>query len=177
MKHHSKESAKKYKSLSLIHAAVTETIFTSIMACETGKETWDRLKDEFQGSEKTKHMQVLNLKREYELLKMKENESVKEYADRLMKTINQIRLLGEDLSEKRVIEKRKAYRLEDSSESALFASQKGKFQSSGRGKKPADDRKENEKGDYQSIEAKSRKWKNQSCSHCNKRDMLNITLV
>ncbi|KAF2318538.1 hypothetical protein GH714_008752 [Hevea brasiliensis] len=72
LKHYAEESAKKYKSLSIIHAAVTETIFTRIMACDTGKEAWDRLKEEFQGSEKTKQMQVLNLRREYELLKMKE---------------------------------------------------------------------------------------------------------
>ncbi|KAF2310787.1 hypothetical protein GH714_017216 [Hevea brasiliensis] len=91
LKHYAEESAKKYKSLSIIHAAVTETIFTRIMACDTGKEAWDRLKEEFQGSEKTKQMQVLNLRREYELLKMKESEPVKEYANRLMKIVNQIR--------------------------------------------------------------------------------------
>ncbi|XP_057994944.1 uncharacterized protein LOC131175255 [Hevea brasiliensis] len=105
LKHYAEESAKKYKSLSIIHAAVTETIFTRIMACDTGKEAWDRSKEEFQGSEKTKQMQVLNLRREYELLKMKESEPVKEYADRLMKIVNQIRLLGEDLPKKRVIKK------------------------------------------------------------------------
>ncbi|KAL4271407.1 hypothetical protein GQ457_13G027700 [Hibiscus cannabinus] len=37
MKHHAVECAKKFKALSIIHAAVTETIFTRIMACETGK--------------------------------------------------------------------------------------------------------------------------------------------
>ncbi|XP_021692370.2 uncharacterized protein LOC110673545 [Hevea brasiliensis] len=105
LKHYAEESAKKYKSLSIIHAAVIETIFTRIMACDTSKEAWDRLQEEFQGSEKTKQMQVLNLRREYELLKMKESEPVKEYTDRLMKIVNRIRLLGEDLLEKRVIEK------------------------------------------------------------------------
>jgi len=35
MKHHADECAKKFKFLSLIHTAVTETIFTRIMACET----------------------------------------------------------------------------------------------------------------------------------------------
>ncbi|KAL4272072.1 hypothetical protein GQ457_13G024560 [Hibiscus cannabinus] len=105
MKNHAEESAKKFKALSIIHAAGTETIFTHIMACETGKEAWDRLRDEFSGSEKIKQMHVLNLRREYEMLRMKESESVKEYADRLMMIVNQIRLLGEDLPEKRVVEK------------------------------------------------------------------------
>ena len=50
-------------------------------------------------------MQVLNLRREFELLRMKESKSVKDYSERLMKTVNQIRLLGEDLPERRVVEK------------------------------------------------------------------------
>ncbi|KAF2305582.1 hypothetical protein GH714_006889 [Hevea brasiliensis] len=51
LKHYAEESAKKFKALSYIHSAVSESIFTRIMACETGKEAWDRLREEFQGSE------------------------------------------------------------------------------------------------------------------------------
>ena len=36
---------------------------------------------------------------------MKETENVKEYIDRVIKVVNQVRLLGEDLPEKRVVEK------------------------------------------------------------------------
>jgi hypothetical protein len=36
---------------------------------------------------------------------MKESEAVKEFSDRLMKVVNQIRLLGDDLPDKRVVEK------------------------------------------------------------------------
>ncbi|KAK4433531.1 hypothetical protein Salat_1115400 [Sesamum alatum] len=35
---------------------------------------------------------------------MKEAESVKEYIDRVMKVVNRIRLMGEDLPEKRIVE-------------------------------------------------------------------------
>ncbi|KAL4354255.1 hypothetical protein GQ457_06G039790 [Hibiscus cannabinus] len=208
MKHHAEECAKKFKALSIIHAAVTETIFTRIMACETGKEAWDRLRDEFQGSEKTKQMQVLNIRREYEMLRMKESESVKEYADRLMKIVNQIRLFGEDLPEKRVVEKvlvslpekfeakissledskdisqlslaelvnslqaveqRKAYRLEEPSEVAFLAKQRGKAEAAFGGKKPTGERKDKvKKGDYENKN-KGRKGKFQTCSHCNKK--------
>ena len=41
-------------------------------------------------------MQVLNLKKEFEIHKMKESESVKEYDSKLMSIINEIKLLGED---------------------------------------------------------------------------------
>ena len=37
----------------------------------------DQLKEEFQGSERAKKMQGLNLRREFEAVKMKKNEFVK----------------------------------------------------------------------------------------------------
>jgi hypothetical protein len=75
------------------------------MTCETAKEAWDVLKEKYQGNEKTRQMQVLNLRREFETLKMKETEVVKDFSDRMMKIVNQIRLLGDDLPNKRVVEK------------------------------------------------------------------------
>lgn len=50
-------------------------------------------------------MQVLNLRREFENLKMKETEVVKDFADQLMKVVNQIRLLGDDFPNKKVVKK------------------------------------------------------------------------
>ena len=105
MKQHSEEVAKKYKALFAIHLSVSEVIFSRIMACTTAKEAWDKLKEEFQGSARTRQMQVLNLRREFETLRMKDTELVKEFTDRLLKVVNQIRVLGEDLPDKRVVEK------------------------------------------------------------------------
>ena len=50
-------------------------------------------------------MQLVNLRREFESLKMKDSETIKEFSDKLMKVVNQIRLLGEELNDKRVGEK------------------------------------------------------------------------
>ncbi|KAG8480143.1 hypothetical protein CXB51_024938 [Gossypium anomalum] len=65
----------------------------------------ERLKEEFIGSDKTRQQQVINLRRDFENLKMKESESIKQYSDRIMATVNSIRLLGEDFSESRIVEK------------------------------------------------------------------------
>lgn len=54
MKEHIEEVAKSYKAVSCIHSAVTDTIFTRIMACETAKGAWDKLKEEFQGLNRTR---------------------------------------------------------------------------------------------------------------------------
>ncbi|KAL6323788.1 hypothetical protein AAG906_002256 [Vitis piasezkii] len=102
---HEEEEAKAPRALSYIHAAVSEPIFTRIIARETPKEAWDKLKEMYLGSDRTRQMQILNLKRQFEVLRMKDNEFIKEYVDRLMEVVNKIRLLGEDLTDQRVVEK------------------------------------------------------------------------
>lgn len=63
MKHHSEEKAKKSKAKTLLLTSVADVIFPRLMTCKTPKEAWDKLKEEFQGSDKTKQMSVLNFKR------------------------------------------------------------------------------------------------------------------
>ncbi|XP_017976374.1 PREDICTED: uncharacterized protein LOC108661903 [Theobroma cacao] len=105
IKQHSEDVARRYKALSCIQSVVSDAIFTRIMTCDSLKEAWDRLKDEFHGSERTRQMQALNLHREFEILRMKDDETIKEYSDKIMKLVNQLRLLGEDLTERRIVNK------------------------------------------------------------------------
>ncbi|KAG8477197.1 hypothetical protein CXB51_029947 [Gossypium anomalum] len=105
MKQYSEEKSKKHKAMSCIQNCVSDVIFTRIMACETPKQAWDKLKEEFQGTERTRQQQLLNLRRDFENLKMKEEETVKKYSDRIMAVVNSIRLLGEQFDEARIVEK------------------------------------------------------------------------
>lgn len=126
LKQHSEEVAKNFKALSYIQSLISDAIFTKIITCETANEAWDRLLGEFRENVRTRQMQVLNLRREYETLKMKEAESVKDFLDGLMKVANKIRLLGDELPDKLVVEhvlislpkkfKAKISSLEDSSD-------------------------------------------------------------
>ena len=50
-------------------------------------------------------MQVLNLIREFELQRMNESQSIKEYSDRLLSIANKVRLLGYVLKDSRIVEK------------------------------------------------------------------------
>ncbi|RVW71157.1 hypothetical protein CK203_059823 [Vitis vinifera] len=80
---HEEEEAKAPRALSYIHVVVLEPIFTRIMACETPKEAWDKLKEMYLGSDRI----------------------------RLMEVVNKIRLLGKDLTDQRVVEKVLKYAL------------------------------------------------------------------
>ncbi|XP_019229463.1 PREDICTED: uncharacterized protein LOC109210495 [Nicotiana attenuata] len=47
----------------------------------------------------------MNLIREFEMQRMKESETVKEYSDRLLSIVNKVRMLGKNLPDSRVVEK------------------------------------------------------------------------
>ncbi|XP_015084112.1 uncharacterized protein LOC107027463 [Solanum pennellii] len=105
IKSNNEEKSKKSKAKSLMQNAVADTVFYRIMACKTAKEAWDRLKEEYQGSDRTRQMQVLNLKREFESLNLQEDETISKYADRISLIVNNIRLFGEEFTNKRIVEK------------------------------------------------------------------------
>jgi hypothetical protein len=50
-------------------------------------------------------MQILNLRRQFEGLQMKENETIKDFSSQISKLVNQVRLLGEDFPDSRIVEK------------------------------------------------------------------------
>jgi len=105
MKSHEEEKLKKDKDITCLHSGLTDHIFTKIMNLETPKQVWDKLQVEFEGSNRVKIVRLLALKIEFELMKMKDNEYVKDYSGRLMDVVNQMRLLGKTFEDHKVVEK------------------------------------------------------------------------
>jgi hypothetical protein len=105
IKAHKEKKTKKSKAKACLFAAVSSTIFTRIMSLKSAKEIWDYLKTEYEGDERIRGMQVLNLVRDFELQKMKKTESIKEYSDRLLNIASRVRLLGSSLPESRIVQK------------------------------------------------------------------------
>jgi len=105
MKSHKEKKTRKAKAKSCLFAGVSATLFTRIMTLKTAKEIWDYLKKEYAGDERIRGMQVLNLMREFELQRMKESETIKEYSDRLLGIVNKVRLVGTNFLDCIIIEK------------------------------------------------------------------------
>ncbi|XP_022877125.1 uncharacterized protein LOC111395384 [Olea europaea var. sylvestris] len=105
IKIHKERRTRKSKAKATLYAAVSTTIFTRIMSLKSAKEVWDYLKEEYAGDERIRGMQVLNLIREFELQKMKESETIKEYSDKLIGIVNKVRLLGTEFTDSRIVEK------------------------------------------------------------------------
>jgi hypothetical protein len=99
-KNHLKESRRKdAKALSLIKAAMTETVFPKIAAENYAKEAWDILETNFKGTDKICTIKLQNIRSEFKNLQMKENESVADFSSRTSNVINQLKSNGEDYQE------------------------------------------------------------------------------
>nr|KYP39290.1 Retrovirus-related Pol polyprotein from transposon TNT 1-94 [Cajanus cajan] len=105
MKQHEEETLKKEKAVSCLHSALTDDVFTSIMHLETVKQIWEELNERHVGDERVRSIKLLTLKREFEMLKMKESESIKEYTSKLSHLVNQMRLYGEVVHDLKIVKK------------------------------------------------------------------------
>lgn len=63
------------------------------------------MKEEYTEDERIEGMKVLNLIREFELQKIKESETVKEYSDRSLRMVNNIRLVGTKFKNSIIVQK------------------------------------------------------------------------
>jgi hypothetical protein len=90
------------EALSLLGSAVDESIFPRISAAQSSKQAWTILKNTYEGAAVTK---LQTLRSKFENAKMQSNESVNDYITKIQDLVNQMRTLGEEVLEKRMIEK------------------------------------------------------------------------
>ncbi|XP_017408059.1 uncharacterized protein LOC108320963 [Vigna angularis] len=105
IKNHKEKKTRKTKAKSCLYAGISATIFSRIMTLKSAKAIWDYLKREYTGDEKIRSMQVFNLMREFELQRMKESDTIKEYSDKLLGIANKKKLLGNNFEDSRIVEK------------------------------------------------------------------------
>ena len=67
IKNHKEKRQRKSKAKAYLFTAVAPSIFTRIMTLKSAKIIWDFLKTEYDGNERIKGMQVLNLIRKFEM--------------------------------------------------------------------------------------------------------------
>ncbi|KAK2976087.1 hypothetical protein RJ640_009519 [Escallonia rubra] len=92
-------------AFSLIQRNVTDSIFPRIMRVESAKEAWETLRNEFHGDDKVRAIKLQSLRKDLENMKMKEDETLKDYSSRFLELINQMKTHGEDISDQRIVEK------------------------------------------------------------------------
>jgi len=105
IKNQKERKTRKSKAKATLFAAVSLDIFTRIMTIKSAFEVWNFLKDEYEGDERIKGMQAMNLIREFEKQKMKKSETIKEHANELLSIANKVRLLGSEFSNSIIVQK------------------------------------------------------------------------
>ncbi|TQD85937.1 hypothetical protein C1H46_028483 [Malus baccata] len=93
------------KALGIIQSAVSKEIFPRIVNQETSKGAWDLLQEEFRGDEQARSVKLQSLRREFEYMRMKENESLSIYLTRLFELMNQMKSYGDNLTHQREVQK------------------------------------------------------------------------
>ncbi len=93
------------KAFAYIQQGVPPAIFAKISTANNAKEAWELLETSYQGAAKVKTIKLQNWRREFENLKIKESDSVEQFTTQVTNLVTQLRLLGEELLDQRIVEK------------------------------------------------------------------------
>jgi len=96
---------KDLKAKNYLFQAIDRSVLETILNKDTTKSIWDSLKQKYQGTTRVKRAQLQALRREFEVLQMKRDESVNEYFARTLTIANKMRTHGETMGDVAVIEK------------------------------------------------------------------------
>lgn len=102
---HKDQKKKDCKALFLIHQCVDNANFEKISSAKSAKEAWDILQKAYGGADKVQKVKLQSLRRQYELMAMKEEESISEYLNRLQILINSMKSCKEVLPDQQIVEK------------------------------------------------------------------------
>ncbi|GAU29997.1 hypothetical protein TSUD_160820 [Trifolium subterraneum] len=85
--------------------AIDRSILETILQRDTAKEIWDSMRSKYQGYTKVKRAQLQTLRKDFEVLAMKESESVDDYFVRTLAIANRMNAYGERLEQVVIVEK------------------------------------------------------------------------
>jgi hypothetical protein len=104
-KHMEELRLKDLKVKNYLFQSIDRTIMETILDRDPAKGIWDSMRQKYQGSTKVKRAQLQALRREFELLGMKDGESVDEYFRRTLTIANKMKTHGERMEQIVIIEK------------------------------------------------------------------------
>lgn len=88
------QKLKDLKLKNYLFQAIDRSILETILQKETSKQIWESMKKKYQGSTKVKRAQLQALRRDFETLHMKPEDSVDEYFSKAMAIASKMRLHG-----------------------------------------------------------------------------------
>ena len=80
--------------MNILYCALDPNEFNHISTCESTKQIWNRLQVTYEGTNQVKESKINILVHNYELFKMKSDESITEMFTRFIDIINDLKSLG-----------------------------------------------------------------------------------
>ena len=86
-------------------SGLTNSVFVKVTQCKTTKHACEKIKCVYEGVSKVKKSKLHTYKGQFEILKMKEEENIREYLLRVDEYSNAMIGLGGEIKEREVIDK------------------------------------------------------------------------
>ncbi|XP_076913804.1 uncharacterized protein LOC143572557 [Bidens hawaiensis] len=88
-----------------LYQAIDRVTFEQILDRRTSKAVWESMKRRFAGNTRVKKSMLQKLWRDFEVLEMKNGETIPEYFGRVLTVANQMRSNGEIMTDGKIVEK------------------------------------------------------------------------
>eukprot|EP00253_Pinus_taeda_P001537 PITA_01537 len=93
------------KALNSITNGITNSEFTKVMNCNSAKEVWDKLISLYDGDSKVKKAKLQTHRRQFESLKVDDEEDIASYFLRVAKVVTSLKGLEENIEESIIVQK------------------------------------------------------------------------
>jgi len=93
------------KAMNCITCGITDSKFTKIMLCTSTKEMWEKLVGLYNGDSKVKKAKLQTHRRQFESLKMEDEEDIVAYLLRVTEVVNSLKGLDKKFEESTIVQK------------------------------------------------------------------------
>ena len=93
------------KALNTLQDGISKKVLAKVLTCKSEKEIWDKLETIYAGDSKVNMAKIQSLKVQYESIKMKDEENILEYFERIENLVNAIKGLGVEVPYYELVEK------------------------------------------------------------------------
>ena len=80
----------------MLHGVVDDKVFDKIKDLESAKKIWDKLEQRYEGTSKSKELRLESLMEQLHQIKMRIDEDIRSYQDRVEALVSKIKGLGKD---------------------------------------------------------------------------------
>ena len=91
--------------MNTLQPSLSKKVLAKALTCTSAKQLWDKLGTIYVGDSKVKRTKLQTLKEQFEGLKMKEEENICQYFERIDTIVNVVRGLGQNVSDDEIVDK------------------------------------------------------------------------